>query len=489
MLFQLNPLRMRSFLRFVLLGSVLCCASGLVLAQPLPTEVSAALARAKVPLDAVALLVTHALPDAQNTQSPRLAHRIDSPMNPASVMKLVTTSAALDLLGPAYTWSTPVYLDGTISDGTLRGNVVVVGQGDPKLVLERLWLLLRKLQGLGVNHITGDIVLDSSAFDLPASDPAGFDGEPLRPYNAAPDALLINYKSVVMTFSPNVQAQVARVQFDPPLAGVQMQASVPLLPGDCTDYRAALKADFTNPAQIRFNGGYPSSCLEKVWPAAYADPNSYAQRAVHGMWLSMGGTLAGSVHQGLLPAHLRKQAPAFEATSATLGELVRDINKFSNNVMAQQVFLTLGRFFNQPPMQVGSFVASRAALQRWWTERISAKGAPVLDNGSGLSRQERISAQALGQLLQVAYRAPTMPEFMASLPIVGVDGTLRRAKTLHNASAHLKTGSLSNVVAIAGYVLGQSGQRYVLVALINHPHAYAARPAMEALVDWAAQDL
>jgi D-alanyl-D-alanine carboxypeptidase/D-alanyl-D-alanine-endopeptidase (penicillin-binding protein 4) len=113
----------------------------------------------------------------------------------------------------------------------------------------------------------------------------------------------------------------------------------------------------------------------------------------------------------------------------------------------------------------------------------------VLDNGSGLSRQERISAQALGQLLQVAYRAPTMPEFMASLPIVGVDGTLRRAKTLHNASAHLKTGSLSNVVAIAGYVLGQSGQRYVLVALINHPHANAARPAMEALVDWAAQDL
>jgi D-alanyl-D-alanine carboxypeptidase/D-alanyl-D-alanine-endopeptidase (penicillin-binding protein 4) len=207
------------------------------------------------------------------------------------------------------------------------------------------------------------------------------------------------------------------------------------------------------------------------------------------MWQSMGGTLSGTVRSGTLPERLRTQAPAFEVTSATLGELVRDINKFSNNVMAQQVFLTLGRLFeSKSATQVGTFAASRAVLQRWWTDRVSAAGAPLLDNGSGLSRQERISAQALGQLLQVAYRSPNMPELMASLPIAGVDGTLRRAKIRNSSSAHLKTGSLNNVVAVAGYVLGNSGKRYVLVALINHPNANAARPALEALIDWTAQD-
>ena len=483
-------IQIRPFLAWLLSALLLLLSAESAFTQALPAEVAAALARAKVPPDAVGMLVSNALPEGKGVGSVRLNHRADSAMNPASLMKLVTTYAALDLMGPAYTWSTPVYLDGAVREGTLLGNVVVVGQGDPKLVLERLWLLLRRLQGLGVNHIAGDIVLDSSAFKLPTPDPAGFDGEPLRPYNASPDALLINYKSVLMTFSPASASGTARVQYDPLLAGVHMQATVPLLTGDCADYRAALQPDLSDPLNFKFRGGYPASCLEKVWPVAYADPASYAHRAVQGMWQSMGGTLSGTVRSGTLPERLRSQAPAFELTSATLGELVRDINKFSNNVMAQQVFLTLGRLFESTSApQVGSFAASRAVLQRWWTDRISAAGAPVLDNGSGLSRQERISAQALGQLLQVAYRSPHMAELMASLPIAGVDGTLRRAKIRNTTSAHLKTGSLNNVVAVAGYVLGNSGKRYVLVALINHPNANAARAALEALVDWTAQDL
>ena len=161
-------------------------------------------------------------------------------MNPASVMKLVTTYAALDLLGPAYLWNTPVYTEGNISNGVLNGNLYIKGQGDPKLVLERLWLLLRRVQGLGIKTIAGDIVLDRSAFSLPEVDPAQFDGEPLRPYNVAPDALLVNFKSVVMTFTPDRAAQVAQVQYDPPLAGVALPATVALGAGECGDYRAAL---------------------------------------------------------------------------------------------------------------------------------------------------------------------------------------------------------------------------------------------------------
>ena len=237
----------------ILRTALLLLASTCALAatpSAMPPEVEAALARAKIPQDALALLVL----DAEGKAAPRLSHRAQLPMNPASVMKLTTTFAALDLLGPAYAWTTPVYVDGVVREGTLSGTVYIKGLGDPKLVLERLWLLLRRLQGMGIRSIAGDIVLDHSAFEVPDADPANFDGEPLRPYNAAPDALLINYKAVVMTFTPDLAANLARVQFDPPLFGVQTQAGVPLSNAECGDYRGALKADFSDPNRIRFGG-------------------------------------------------------------------------------------------------------------------------------------------------------------------------------------------------------------------------------------------
>lgn len=457
--------------------AALACAAHSIAAPALPPEVDAALARAKVPRDAIAVLVVDA--DGNTSTPPRLTHRATAAMNPASVMKLVTTVAALDLLGPAYTWSTPVYLEGAVREGTLYGNAYIKGQGDPKLVLERLWLLLRRLQGIGIQNIAGDIVLDNSAFEVPEVDPGQFDSEPLRPYNAAPDALLINYKSVVMTFTPDRTANLAQVQYDPPLAGVQMQATVPLTAGDCGDYRGTLRADFSNPARIRFAGSYPAGCNEKVWPVAYADPKNYAVRAVQGLWQDMGGKLAGAVRMGTVPPAVLSGKPAFEANSAPLAEIIRDINKYSNNVMAQQVFLTLGN---------GNFETARGTVARWWKGRFGTDDGPLLDNGSGLSRQERISAQALARLLQSAWQSPVMSELMGSLPISGLDGTLKRMKSRAGASAHLKTGSLANVVAVAGYVDAPNGKRLVLVALINHPNANAARPAIEALVDWTSKE-
>ena len=477
-----------------LLRSTLVVATGATsaLAQNLPPEVETALLKARVPREAVTMLVV----DAEGKMPPRLSHRPQVAMNPASVMKLVTTYAALDLLGPAFTWNTPVYVEGAVRDGTLYGNLFIKGAGDPKLVAERLWLLLRRVQGLGVKTISGDMVLDHSAFAVAGAEPGDFDGEPLRPYNVAPDALLLNFKSVVMTFVPDRTLNTAQVQFDPPLAGVVTQASVPLSAGDCGDYRSALRADFSDPARIRFGGSYPAACQEKVWPVAYADPRSYAARAVEGMWLEMGGKLGGTVRGGKLPAPPGSlPSPAFEVVSPALAEVIRDINKYSNNVMAQQLFLTL----SLPPRGSGNgglagrneaatFEASREVIRRWWQERIGAGEVPVLDNGSGLSRAERISAQALARMLQTAYLSPQMPELMSSLPVAGVDGTLRRNRSRALGSAHLKTGSLRDVAAIAGYVHASSGKRYVLVAIANHANAGAARPALDALLDWAMKD-
>jgi D-alanyl-D-alanine carboxypeptidase/D-alanyl-D-alanine-endopeptidase (penicillin-binding protein 4) len=462
------------------LAAAALLAAGLGAALPalaqLPPEVDAALARAKLPRDAVTFLVT----EAEGHAAPRLSHRANAPVNPGSVMKLVTTYAALDQLGPAFTWSTPVYTDGPVRGGALQGNLYIKGQGDPKLVVERLWLLMRRVQGLGINTISGDIVLDRSAFETVPQDPGSFDGEPLRPYNASPDALLVNFKAVVMTFVPDRNAGTAAVSFEPPMAGVQMQATVPLAAVDCGDYRAALKPDFSDPSRIRFAGTYPATCGERTWPVAYADPKSYAARAVEGMWRQLGGKLGGVTREGAVPQGLK---PALEIASPTLTEIVRDINKYSNNVMAQQMFLTL----SLQQRGTGTLAGSREVVARWWRERIG-DDAPLLDNGSGLSRDERITASALARLLQSVWASPLMPELMSSLPITGVDGTLRRSKARATGAAHLKTGSLNNVAAVAGFVHGASGKRYVLVAIANHANAVAARPAIDALIDWAAKD-
>ena len=465
-------------------------------AQTLPPEVEAALTRAKVPREALAAILVDAAPLANGKTAPLLSHRANASVNPASVMKLVTTYAGLELLGPAYTWPTPVFVDGSIKDGVLTGNLIIQGKGDPKLVLERLWLLLRRVQSLGggqgIKTITGDILLDRSAFTITPQNPADFDGEPLRPYNAAPDALLVNFKSVVMTFVPNPGAGVAAVSFEPPLANVQMQGSVALAAGktaatlaECGDYRAALQADFSDPFRISFKGSYPAGCGEKVWPVAYADPASYAERAVAGLWAEMGGKLGGRVREGRAPANAKA---VFEVASPPLAEVIRDINKYSNNVMAQQLFLSLSLNTGMPPGPA-SLEASRAVLQLWWRERFGAQDTPVLDNGSGLSRQERVTPQGLARMLQTAYVSGAMPELMASLPITGVDGTLRRSKSrVSQGWAHLKTGTLRDATALAGYVHTASGRRLVLVSVINHPNAAQARPALEALVDWAVKE-
>ena len=440
----------------------------------LPAPVITALQRAKVPINALHVVVMEA--NGSQKTSALFSHEAATSINPASLSKLATTIASLDLLGPTFVWRTPVYIDGPVRDGVLQGNVFVRGSGDPRLVVERVWLLMRRLQGIGIQKIQGDIVLDRSAFDLPERNPASFDGEPLRPYNAVPDALLVNFKSLVFQFVPDRAANVARIQVEPPLAGVQFPMTVQLSNADCSDYRSSLRADWSDPLRIRFAGNFPSVCGEKVWPVAYTSPQQFAARAIAGMWQQVGGQLAGQVRDGVVPANLQA---AFSLESPALSDVIRDINKFSNNVMAQQLFLTL----SQQARGTGSWDASREAMQAWWRDRIGGE-VPVFDNGSGLSREERISALGLARLLQFAWGSPTMSELMSSLPVSGLDGTLKRSKS--QSIAHLKTGSLRDVAGIAGYVDTANGKRLILVAVLNHAHAQAARGALELLVDWTA---
>ena len=449
----------------------------------LPTGVRQALRQAQVPPQAISVLVQ---PLDADTSPARLLHRENEPMNPASVMKLFTTYAGLQLLGPDHVWHTRVYTTGPVHEGVLQGSLVVQGSGDPKLVVERAQALVADIQAQGVRQVRGDIVLDRSVFDVaPRSEP--FDDEPLRPYNATPDGLLLNFKSVIYRFSPDATGTRASVTSEPPLAGLQVPAEVPLKAGPCNDWRSDLRADFGQPLRTVFAGAYPASCGQRYWPVAFPAPDEFAPRMLQALWTQGGGQLSGQVRMGSTPAQARL---LLEHRSLPLREVIADINKMSNNVMAQQLFLTLSAEMGAP----GRFEASRLRLTRWWRERFPGQFTPVLDNGSGLSRSERSTAAALGQLLQQAARGPEADTFRQSLAIAGVDGTVQRMKERMPQSpllgrAWLKTGSLRDVASVAGYVQGESGKRYSVVAIINHPNAGQARAALDQLLDWTARDL
>ena len=455
--------------------ALLCTAANA--AQRLPPEALQALRRAAVPPKAMSVVVHDATSGRRVLEWQE--HRS---VNPASLTKLLTTQAALERLGPAWRWTTPVWIQGPVRDGVLEGSVFIKGSGDPQLVLERVWLLLRRLQQLGVRSIRGDVVLDSSAFAVPDTPPGDFDGEPLRPYNVRPAALLFNYRSVNYSFVPDTTAGVARVTADPPLAGTSVDATVPLAGGPCNDWRAALKASF-EPGATRFGGAYAAACGELTWAVADPVPATYESRLLLALWREMGGVLHGSVREGAAPTDVK---PSFELRSPALPEVVRDINKHSNNLMAQQLFLTLALQAN--PGKPATPESARDTLSAWLAERTGDLGSEaVIDNGSGLSRDTRITAQRLARLLTQAFDSAVMSELMSSLPISGLDGTLRRSRATPGRG-HLKTGSLRDVVGVAGYVLTHNGRRLVVVAIVNHANAQAARPALDALVQWTLRD-
>lgn len=470
----------------LLAGALLMAAAP---AQELPVPVRQALLASRLPADSLAVWI-----GPLEVGSPqRLSWREHEPHNPASLAKLATTWAALEQLGPAWHWRTPVWIQGKLDpqNGELHGDVVLAGRGDPSLVLEHIWLLLRRLQQQGVRSVQGDFVLDNRAFEPDLATAADFDGEPWRPGNVRPDALLFNFKSWTLHIQPDPARQVAWLSTDLPMP--LSQDRVPLRAGACSDPRGTLRLNWRTqpprPAEatpMRLDGHWPSACGEHRWPLADPDPNTYNHRLLAALWRELGGRLKGRVRDGWAPV---AQAPTFEWSSPSLAEVVRDVNKHSNNLMAEQLALTLALQSGLEPVGVE---AARSSLQRWLQRRLGWKdGDFVWDRASGLSRHTRLSARQLAELLQVAWTSPVMPEFVASLPRAGEDGTLARDPARFGAvigRAHLKTGSLRDVQAMAGYVQGRSGRRYVLVALLQHPQAGQGQPVLEALLRWTYED-
>ena len=471
----------------IIWGCVVCCAVAWAQpVSPLPETVAAALRTAGIDEQDVSVVVADVAPGGRVW----LQHNEHEVRYPASVIKLVTTFAALDMLGANYTWNTAVFADGPVSNGVLQGSLYIRGSGDPFLSADRMRELLLQVNAAGVVQIQGDLLIDRSAYSIPDVDPAAFDGEPLRAYNVRPDAMLVNFKTISLTFNPSLAQAGERIPviMSPPLAGVGVDATVAVGgQRNCGDWKAALQADFSDPLNIRFAGTFPQVCGPKQWYVAFPDPQSYSLRAIGGLWQELGGSVQGRIGFGSVPAGATLVATG---DSKSLAEVVRDVNKFSNNVMAQSVFLALSLpeqksiASPRPIAMPATLERSQQALAAWWHRRLPRATPPVMDNGSGLSRSESISASSLAAMLQLAWESSVMPEYISSLPIAGVDGTMRRSNA--RADAHIKTGSIRNVVARAGYVLSHNGQRRVLVFLVNSNHADKAKDALDALIDWAA---
>lgn len=444
-------------------------------ASTLPEPVAQALARAGIPESAVGVYVHEIGGDAV------LAVGAERSLNPASSMKIVTTYAGLELLGPAYTWNTEALADGTLTQDSLLGNLHLKGAGDPKLTLEHFWLLLRNLRARGLRDIRGDLVLDRRLFADEAPDPGQFDDQPTRPYNTTPNALLVNFKAVTLQFIPDAATRTVRIIAEPPLPQVQVVNNLKVVDGSCGDWLGRMKIDAqgnADSARLAFSGSYVLDCGERQRSFSVLGHRQYVGALFTLLWRELGGSFSGQIRDGATPPSARVLSTV---KSQSLSEIVRDVNKYSNNVMSRQLFLALG--FND----AGASTASATAAVRQW---LALKGLSfpelVLENGSGLSRIERISARNLGTVLLSAWHSAVMPELMASLPVAAVDGTMRRRlKSAEIAGqAHIKTGSLSGVRSIAGYVLDAQGNRSVVVFMVNHANAANAQPAMDALLQW-----
>lgn len=449
-------------------------------AGELPAALTTALAEYNIPTSAVSIFVQ----DVKGTQ-PLLVFQEAVPRSPASVIKLLITFAALDSLGPAYTWKTEAHASGPIQNGVLSGDLILKGYGDPFLVTERFWKLLQGLRSRGLRHIGGDLVIDNLFFSPGPEDRVGFDGQSQRAYNAHPDALLVNFQSVLFSVIPDQTGRRVRVVVEPMPSNLRVDNRLQLVNGRCRGALAHANMRVLQDDQdaiARFSGKYPLDCGKFEMHRVVLPTTSFTFGVFKSLWTGMGGTFEGRLRIGETPA---AATLLYSIESHALAEQIRGLNKFSNNVMARQLLLTLAaERFGKP----GTKSKGSAAITDWLNTRALSFPELVVDNGSGLSRATRISAHNLGQLLLSAYKSPYMPEFMASLSLAGIDGTLKNR--LKNGPltgrAHLKTGQIDGASGVAGYVLTKKGNTIIVACLLNHPsvHLGAGKRVQDTLLRW-----
>ena len=396
----------------------------------------------------------------------------DVPMNPASTMKLVTTKAALDILGSGYRWFTDVMITGKIENKTLTGDIYFVGNGDPSLDIRRFEELISAIKKRGISNVNGSIYVDRSSFLLPQHDSSLFDAKPIRPYNAGADAMLINENLFTLDFIPNVQDDSVSITSSP--SAPKIQNKLKLSKGRCKTWP---KTPTMKDGVIIFEGSYSKSCGEKRRQYSFFPSHDYFSHVFNKLWYDRIPSTIPPIRAAKTPASARL---LYRATSEPLSSAIHRANKFSSNVVARQIFLTL----STPENELASIERSRKMLSRWLRDKNIIDEGFFIDNGSGLSRNSRLTASLLSHVLRWGWRDPSMPEFLSSLSVPGVDGTLQKRFSGDPilGRAHLKTGFLDGVRSIAGYLHLHNGETLSLVIIMSGDKLSKNRNNIESLV-------
>jgi serine-type D-Ala-D-Ala carboxypeptidase/endopeptidase (penicillin-binding protein 4) len=454
--------------RIVLACVFLVCPAG-GFAAPVPAVIEQTMTAQGLPASAVSFVVLDA-----DSGRVIMSQNPTAPRSPASTIKTVTTFAALDLLGPTFTWQTRAWNSG--------GDLFLQGGGDPYITMERWWSFVQGLRLAGMKSIPRDIVIDNTAFSLPPEDPGAFDGRPNRTYNVTPDAMMVNFQSVEFRLAANAETREVDVVANPAPVNLAIENHIRFAAGRCSG--ATGRVDFeVDPDwdRVVFSGALSPHCAQRSIARVMLQPASYAYGTFVELWRQSGGEFSGTMRVEPTPADAKL---LFTFNSLTLAEIVRLTNKFSNNLLARHLFLTIGAQRSGGP---ATLEKSRAAIAEWARDRGFDLDGAEIDNGSGLSRTARISVLQMAKILRGAYQSHFAPEYLASFPLAGMDGTLRgRMKDTPAGAVRLKTGHLDGVSGVAGYVSPPDGKTYVLVSLVNHPRADfgAAEPVHAALVEW-----
>lgn len=462
----------------VLLMVLLVAGSAQAADTTLPVNVQSALNIRNVPHDSLSLSVIDV-----DTGESVLRWRDTQARNPASTIKLVTTLVALDLLGPTYHWRTDIYARGDIKDGVLDGDLLIKGYGDPFLVTERVWQMLQRLRQAGIREIRGDLLLDDSWFDVSEHDPAAFDRQPLRAYNVAPNALMMNFKVVRYWFEPDHEAGAVNVRLDPPLQNLRVDNRLGLARQSCRGFQRGITITSNESVDaMTFSGNFPSGCKRYAMDRTALSHNEFAYGLFSTLWRESGGQFAGGYRNAVAG---EDEEPVLSFRSLPLTDVISRVNKHSNNVMARQLVYTLAAEEMGAP---GNEEGGKAIIANWLRDKGLGSDRITIDNGAGLSRNTRTSTKDMANMLYFAWQQPYMPEYLSSMSLSGLDGTLRRRfddATL-DGKAHMKTGSLDHVTAIAGYLQARSGRRFAVVAMQNYEdiHRGPGKEVQEALLRW-----
>lgn len=509
-------------MRRLILASMLAASSA---HAALPEPIARIAAEKGIPEDAIGALVLRG-------DQVLVSHEATRTFNPASTMKLFTTMVGLDTLGPQFRGRTELRTNGVVDGSVLRGDLVLRGGADGDLTADAFTHMLEKLRIKGIRKIEGNLVLDRQLWQ-PARNDVGvppFDEAPEAYYNLIPDALLLNMN--LQTLDITSDGKTIKASVLPELANVRVRSDMTLVDAECANWEKGWQVPeyVRNGARVTvvLKGTFPRNC-SKTNVVNVLDRTDYAEGLFRATWERLGGRFSGKTLEASA-----EQSRAFngatstllaEHVSRTLPEIVRDTNKPSDNGLARTIFLSLGSLQADPvlgsrplpeadapaappaespggadaasaatdaaPAPMTTQARAEMVIRNWLRARGIDDTGMVFDNGSGLSRIERFSPEQMAGLLKAAQKSLWMPEFLTSLPIAGIDGTMKRRLKDGPAAmrARVKTGTLKNVVAIAGYVPDANGQQCIVVVMVNHDRTGNGngRAIVDGMIDWVAR--